>query len=388
MNPPFSKDENNNIKAPNLTLNIGDLQEKISFLDIDYQKFQNKNRWSNFIDFSKTLQKSMLQKHENNIKNLLNNYLNQQSNGSISWINSTLLIEREKQITQDKNLSYASCFRNIQFHKSVLHIEDFSLFQQLESEFPNFKEVIQFYKGSFILNSSRDPKHYQAPRPILLLGNPGIGKTRFAKKLAQALQTNYKVLDANSITTGAVLTGHSAFWKASDAGLIFKTLASCSTLSPIIVFDEIDKLSIHKDYSPFSTFHQLLEPENSASIYDEFLELEFNASFIIYILTANNKHTIPESLLSRMTVIEIQNPDVQQMKIISQKIFIELLAGSQLFKEKLSEDVLNYLSQFSPREVYQILSKNLFQLSTNQRKKIKNDFFVIPEKKKEYKIGF
>jgi ATP-dependent Lon protease len=170
--------------------------------------------------------------------------------------------------------------------------------------------------------------------------------------------------------------------------LIFKTLASCSTLSPIIVFDEIDKLSIHKDYSPFSTFHQLLEPENSASIYDEFLELEFNGSFIIYILTANNKHTIPESLLSRMTVIEIQNPDVQQMKIISQKIFIELLAGSKLFKEKLSEDVLNYLSQFSPREVYQILSKNLFQLSTNQRKKFKNDFFVIPEKKKEYKIGF
>lgn len=363
-------------------------KEKVSFFDIDSRIFHDKNRWIDFVAFSKKLQKDMKAKYEADIRGFWDDYVVQHSTPSIPWIDSTVLRDCEEKISNDKDRSHTSCFRNLKINKTALQIDDFSAFEQLEAEFPNFKEVIQLYKGFFILNASRDYKNYKAPRPLLLLGNPGIGKTRFAKRLAQVLKTDYRFLDSNSITSGAVLTGHNASWRGADAGFIFKTLAPCANLSPVILLDEVDKLSANRDYSPFSTFHQLLEPENSVSIYDEFLELEFNGSFIIYILTANNARDIPESLLSRMNVIEIKNPDQEQMKVISQNIFTELLSGSKLFKEELPEESLNYLSKFSPREVYQTLSKNLFNLSAVQKKKTNNSFSITPEEKKEHKMGF
>mgnify|MGYP000741766813 FL=1 len=76
------------------------------------------------------------------------------------------------------------------------------------------------------------------------------------------------------------------------------------------------------------------------------------------------------------------------MKVISQNIFSELLSGSKLFKETLSDDALNILSELAPRDVYQVLSKNLFNLSATQKKKSNNDFILEKQDKKQYKIGF
>lgn len=362
--------------------------KKVSFLDVDSRIFNDKDRWIKFVSFSRDLQKNMKEKYDSEIRNFWLEYTTKNTKPLIPWVDHKELIECQTKISEDKDRSHTSCFRNLKLNKTTLQIQNFDGFEQLEKEFPNFKEVINLYKGFFILNSSRNEKKYQAPRPLLLLGNPGIGKTRFAKRLAQVLETEYKFLDSNSITSGAVLTGHNASWRGADAGFIFKTLASCPNLSPVILLDEVDKLSSNRDYSPFSTFHQLLEPENSVSIYDEFLELEFNGSFIIYILTANDIKSIPESLLSRMNIVDIKNPDSQQMKVISQNIFTELLSGSKLFKPTLSEEILDTLQNLSPREVYQVLSKNLFNLSASQTKKQNNDFFLAKETQKSYKFGF
>ena len=361
---------------------------KMSFFDLDNHIFQDKNRWIDFVGFSKRLQKDLKAKYEMEIRGFWADYKLEHSTPVIPWIDTTSLRDCQEKVREDKDRSHTSCFRNIKINKSPLQIKNFDGFDLLEKEFPNFKEVIQLYKGFFVLNASRHVKNYQAPRPLLLLGNPGIGKTRFAKRLAQVLGTDYKFLDSNSITSGAILTGHNASWRGADAGFIFKTLAPCSNLSPVLLLDEVDKLSSNRDYSPFSTFHQLLEPENSVNLYDEFLELEFNGSFIIYILTANEVRDIPESLLSRMNVVDIKNPDKEQMKIISQNIFTELLAGSKLFNPQLSDSMLENLSKLSPREVYQVLSKNLFNLSAIQKKKQNNEFVFELDKKREHKIGF
>lgn len=362
--------------------------KKVSFFDIDEKVFHDKDRWIKFINFSRQLKKDMKDQYDCGMRNFWLEYKNENSKPLVPWIDTEKLSYCQEKISEDKDRSHTSCFRELKLNKTILQIDDFSGFTKLEKEFPNFQEVVQLYKGFFILNSSRNISSYQAPRPLLLLGNPGIGKTRFAKRLAQVLGTDYKFLDSNSITSGAILTGHNASWRGADAGFIFKTLAPCSNLSPVILLDEVDKLSSHREYSPFSTFHQLLEPENSSHIYDEFLEIEFNGSFIIYILTANNVKDIPESLLSRMNVVDIQNPNDEQMKIISQNIFTELLAGSLLFKKDLPIEALETLKKSSPREVYQVLSKNLFSLSATQDKKQHNDFYLAPEKKRDYKIGF
>lgn len=362
--------------------------ELVSLLDLDKLAFPDKDRWSDYVNFSKKLTSEMKDKYDSAIKSFWANYSQSNTEGGLQWVDPVLLRECEEKIANDRDRSHTSCFRNLQLYKKPLVVENISVFDQLEKEFPNFIEVINLYKGFFVLNASRNYKNYKAPRPLLLLGNPGIGKTRFVKKLAKILNTQYSFLDTNSITGGFVLTGNSATWRGADAGFIFKSLAPCPTISPIILLDEVDKLSEDRTFSPFSAFHQLLEPENSANFYDEFLQLEFDASYIMYVLTANNINQIPASLLSRMNVVEVYNPSPEHMHVITQNIYTELLAGSKLFKKTLTIDTLQSLEKNSPREVYQILSKNLFSLSAKQKKKINNDFYLLPETKKEHKFGF
>lgn len=363
-------------------------EDLVSLLDLDKLAFPQKDRWEDYVKFSKKLQLEIKEKYENSIKSFWNNYTKPVSEGNLQWVDPTLLNECEEKVINDKDRNHTSCFRNLQLYKKPLVVDKFSVFDELEKEFPNFIEVINLYKGFFLLNASRNYKNYKAPRPLLLLGNPGIGKTRFVKKLAKALNTQYSFLDTNSITGGFVLTGNSASWRGADAGFIFKTLAPCPTISPVILLDEVDKLSDNRSYSPFSALHQLLEPENSANFYDEFLQLEFDASYIMYVLTANDINNIPVSLLSRMNVVEVFNPSPEHMHVITQNIYTELLSGSSLFKKTLSQDTLKNLEKHSPREVYQILSKNLFSLSAKQKKKKNNDFYILPETKKEHKFGF
>lgn len=291
----------------------------------------------------------------------------------MSWVNEDELENARKNILSHPEKRNSKCFNNLVLHKKPLYPDNFDIFDELDKELPNFKEVTEFYRGSFALNASRDQKNYQAPRPVLLLGNPGIGKTHYAKKLAKLLGTSYRFFDANSISTGGVLSGHNASWKGADAGLILKELAKSETISPIFLFDEIDKIKSERQYSPFSTFHQLFEKENAKTFCDEFVDLTFDASQIIYILTANNADHIEDSLLSRMNVFHVNNPSEEDMKNIVQEIYTTTLAGSTLFKQKLDTEEMKKLLKLSPREVTQVLSKSIFsqasKISTSGKSK-------------------
>lgn len=290
-----------------------------------------------------------------------------------NWIEMAEIKSLKKEIssigTPDKIAKVKKYLNKLAIEKPILEIKDFDKFNTLNIDCPNFKEVSKFYKGSFVLNNSKYllDKKYGCPIPILLLGEPGIGKTYFAKKLAKIIGTNFNFLDANSITASWVLTGSSGQWQNSDAGNIFKYMLDCNTVSPIVIFDEIDKLSQGKNYDPFSVFHQILEQENSSTFKDEFLNVTFDASKIIYILTANNSDNIPESLISRMRVFNIERPNLAEMRIISQNIYSEIMGKSPLLKEKLSEEILDKLVSLAPRDIKKQLSYAVYsQLADNQ----------------------
>lgn len=272
--------------------------------------------------------------------------------------------------------------------KPRLKMENLDVFDKLYEELPNFEEVIDFYKGNFILNQSK-PKAagYQVPTPILLVGPPGIGKTHFAESLAQCLATDSYFLDSNSISASWVLSGSSPTWKEANIGYIFKYINECKTASPVVIFDEIDKLSSNKSYDPFSTFHQLLEPLNAKKFRDEFLNLSFDASKFVYVLSANEINQIPDSLLSRMKVFHIQKPNDEQVRKIAQNMYTKLLDGSQLYKSQLSEENLAALSQYSPREIKQVLMDSIYSQAVRCKEKVENDLF-IKSKHQKTKIGF
>lgn len=291
----------------------------------------------------------------------------------LEWIDFSEIEKLNEEIasfgTPDKIAKVKKYIDKLQSSKPVLQVTEFDSFNSLNNDCPNFKEVSRFYKGNFVLNNSKYllDKSYYAPTPILLLGEPGIGKTHFAKKLAKLLGTSFHFLDANSITASWVLTGSSGQWQNADAGSIFKYILDSNTISPVVILDEIDKLSQGKNYDPFSVFHQMFEPENACHFKDEFLNVTFDASKIIYILTANNANNIPESLLSRMRVFEIERPSLEEMRVIAQNIYQELIGLSPLLDSHLSDNVLDKLVSLPPRDIKKQITNAVFsQLADNQ----------------------
>lgn len=370
VNEQHPKDNGSNYPTNTpLLLSQEELQKKI----IDFPKIQitEEQHLADIKSLNSTIKsyKDNLKKKENELfkKNQIDD------NNSFQWIEISELEKLKEELstsgTPDKVAKFKKYLDKCQTHKPVLQFKEFEQFNSLTKDCPNFKEVSKFYKGSFVLNNSKYlfDKSYTAPTPILLLGEPGIGKTHFAKKLAKLLGTSFHFLDSNSITASWVLTGSSGQWQNSDAGNIFKYILDSNTISPVVILDEIDKLSQGKNYDPFSVFHQMFEPENSAQFKDEFLNVSFDASKIIYILTANNSNNIPESLLSRMRVFDIQKPNEEEMKVITQNIYKEIIGHTPMLKSNLLDHALDKLVSLAPRDIKKEISNAVFsQLAENQ----------------------
>lgn len=344
-----------------------------NFLEIinEQKDLNTEERFKNFKNFIFDT-KSSFSNHVSNEISLFwreQNITKSKEKNTISWIPD---IEEKKAnflkqaTSREDNMTVkkTNYYKNISFSKEVLKINDFSIFEQLNKDFPNFKEVTEFYQGSFFLNSHRK-NEYRAPSVILLLGDPGIGKTHYAKNMAKLLNTTMHFLDASSISAGWVLSGINGTWQDADAGKIFQAIHKSKSISPIFVLDELDKMTVDQKYSISSVLHQLFERKNAESFYDEFLELDFDASKIIYILTANSTKNIPDSLFSRLQVFDIKKPDEDQMRNIIQIIYQEILGDSTLFTKELVKEEVDKLVHLSPREVDKIISDNIYKQSAN-----------------------
>ena len=124
--------------------------------------------------------------------------------------------------------------------------------------------------------------------PILLLGEPGLGKTYFAKKLAHALGTGFEFVSMSSLTAGWVLTGASAQWHNARPGKVAQTLVEGDYANPVVVLDEVDKAGGDHRYDPMGALYGLLEPDTALHFKDEFIDVDMDASHILWVATAND----------------------------------------------------------------------------------------------------
>src|SRR5438045_7423930 len=145
--------------------------------------------------------------------------------------------------------------------------------------------------------------------PMLLLGEPGLGKTYFAKRLAQALGTGFEFVSMSSLTAGWVLTGASAQWNNARPGKVAKTLIEGDYANPVVVLDEVDKAGGDARYDPMGALYTLLERDTAVHFKDEFIDVGMDASHILWVATANDESSIPEPILNRMNVYVIDRPD-------------------------------------------------------------------------------
>jgi len=222
----------------------------------------------------------------------------------------------------------------------------------LFDELPNFAVVLEDIRKHLALCIGSEDS-VELP-PMLLLGEPGIGKTHFARKMALLLGTGFGFVPMSSLTAGWVLSGASSQWKNAKPGKVFDTFLNGDYANPVIVVDEIDKASADGQYDPLGALYELLETETATRFVDEFVELPIDASGTVWLATANDAARIPEPLLNRLTVYEIDAPDASGARCIALNIYREIRNShdwGKQFPEAPSQATLDKLSSLAPREM-------------------------------------
>jgi ATP-dependent Lon protease len=226
----------------------------------------------------------------------------------------------------------------------------------LYDDLPNFHEVLDDLKRQLALCSdSRDALEIT---PMLLLGPPGVGKTHFAREVAQLLGTGMGFVSMSSLTAGWVLSGASSQWKGARPGKVFETLVDGQYANPVMVVDEIDKTGGEHAYDPLGSLYSLLEHDTAVHFTDEFAEVPIDASQVIWVATANDLRGIPDPILNRMNVFDIDMPDEAAGRKIAAKLYRSIRADhdwGQRFEPDLDEDVLDVLGRCAPREMRRAL---------------------------------
>lgn len=226
----------------------------------------------------------------------------------------------------------------------------------LYDELPNFHEVLDDLRRQLALCSdSRDALEIT---PMLLLGPPGVGKTHFAREVAHLLGTGMGFMSMSSLTAGWVLSGASSQWKGAKPGKVFETLVDGQYANPVMVVDEIDKTGGDHAYDPLGALYGLLEHDTAHAFIDEFAEVPIDASQVIWVATANDARGIPDPILNRMNVFEIDAPNEEAARKIASKLYAAIRAEhewGQRFDPQLSDDVLDAMSHCAPREMRRAL---------------------------------
>lgn len=229
-------------------------------------------------------------------------------------------------------------------------------FDGLAADLPNFGEVLDDLRKQLGLCLETDDPVELAP--LLLLGDPGIGKTHFARRVAQLLGTGYGFVSMSSLTAGWILSGASSQWRNARAGKVFETLVNGDFANPVLVVDEIDKTSSDGQYDPLGALYSLLEPDTAADFVDEFAEIPLDCSEIVWVATANDASRIPDPILNRMNVYEIAPPDEAGARRIGRNVYQQIRAAHSWgarFPEELSDAVCEQLASCSPREMRRLL---------------------------------
>ena len=184
------------------------------------------------------------------------------------------------------------------------------------------------------------------PIIICLAGSAGVGKTSIVEAIAKGLGKKFEKVSLSGISTAFELTGLTKSYSGSAPGRIIKTLAKCGCDDPLILLDEIDKTNKKNgDGDIEGVLLEILDPDQNKRFRDEFLELEYDLSNVMFVATANDLSRISAPLKSRMEIICLEDYNLNQKVEIAKKYLVPSINKNIGSKLSFSDDILRYVIQ-------------------------------------------
>jgi ATP-dependent Lon protease len=200
---------------------------------------------------------------------------------------------------------------------------------------------------------------------ICLCGPPGVGKTSLGKSVAKALNRKYIRMSLGGLHDEAEIRGHRKTYIGAMPGRIVQSLKKVKSSNPVFVLDEIDKVGRDFHGDPASALLEVLDPEQNSTFYDNFIELEYDLSRVLFIATANTTSTINPALLDRMELINVSGYIIEEKVEIARRHLVPkelknhgLQHGALSLPKKILEYLVeNYTRESGVRELDKTLAK-------------------------------